>query len=138
MSLRTSSKLIVVIFVVLSSTNSYRLSTFQNDEEFYQTEGENSNPVLFLTEELKLNGKLESANVDVNKKIQQLEEENSILKKKLTKKSENIAIKPKKVAEVRLEEVKDHQSQEPSILTWICTIAKHLIGSFLSWFNIRI
>lgn len=140
-------KLIFIILLVSTPLiQSYRVMDVQNDVDIYEVEGGETDKVLVVTEELEPKPNKQDILMD---KIEDLEASNNKLKQELIKARGQLIRKVKdgerkKVADVQIEsnipyKTKPHYLEEKfDFWSYLCGLAKSVVGGFLGLFGIRL
>lgn len=135
--------IIFALLVITPLIQSYRIMDVQNDVDTYEVEGDNSDKVLIATEELEPNK--QDILMD---KIEDLEASNNKMKQELIKARGQLIRKVKdgerkKVADVQIQSKipnhKPHYVEEKfDVWSYLCGIAKHIVGGVLGLFGLRL
>lgn len=145
-----------IIFTLLTLAafgSSYRIMDVQNDDNIYAID--DTDEVLIATEELQPTVEQQEVVVEKIKelnqapqlnilldKIEDLADANAKLKQELIdSKNQLIKKRNQKVANVQLESknqnINNKQSAGSSFWNYLCGLAKHFIGGFLSFFGVK-
>lgn len=135
--------IIFALLVITPLIQSYHFMDVQNDVDTYEVEGDNSDKVLIATEELEPNKQ-----DNLMDKIEDLEASNNKMKQELIKARGQLIRKVKdgerkKVADVQIQSKipnhKPHYVEEKfDVWSYLCGIAKHIVGGVLGLFGIRL